>query len=815
MKRFFLNLILLILLGFPILAQNQISGKVFDEENIPLPGAIIILNNGKLFVATDEFGNYSFKNLEEGTYELKAEYIGFQNETKTVYLKNDISIDFVLVADQLAELEKIIVSSTRAAGKTPIAFTTIDKNEIERYNLGQDIPYILKNTASMVVSSDAGTGIGYTQMRIRGTDMTRINVTLNGIPMNDPESHGVWWVDIPDFASSVDNIQIQRGVGTSSNGAGAFGASINLKTTMVNVKPSFEISNSFGSFNTLKNSISFGTGTINNHFVVDARLSNIHSDGFVDRARADMKSYYVSGTYFDNKTLLKATIFSGVENTYQAWNGVPKVRLESDAAGMQTYLDNWLYSQEEYDNMVNSDPRTYNFYTYENEIDYYQQTHYQLHFVRKLTNYLHFESSAFLIHGEGYYEQYKNDEDYTDYGLNPVNVNSDTVFSTDIIRQKWLDNNYYGVNYNLVYTKDRFNFVFGGGWNKYDGGHFGTIKWMQYAGNYAIGYEWYNNLGIKSDLNNYMKFNYDFADMLNVFGDFQYRVINYTISGIDDDLNLINQTHKFDFFNPKVGVLYHPNDFNNIYFSFAVAKREPSRTDFIDAPINKTPLEEKLFDYEFGYKLSKSNYSLNANFYYMSYDNQLIMTGEINDVGAAIVTNVEKSYRRGVELIFGAKVFNFLHWQANLSLSQNKIENFIEYVDDWDTGSQIVTDLGTTDLAFSPSIVANNVLSFSFLKYFNADVATHYVGKQYIDNTSSIDRSLNAYLVNDFSLRASFDTKVIKNISVAFKLNNFLNEKYETFAWVYSYYYGGTRYAMDGYFPQAGRNFMVNLTLKF
>lgn len=822
MKRFFLINFLLFFLGISGFAQNQLSGKIYDEDNNPVPGAIIRLNNGKLFVASDEFGNYAFKNLEEGTYEIKAEYIGFLTETKTVYLKEDISIDFMLVPDELAELEKVIVIATRAAGKTPIAFTTLEQNDIEKQNMGQDVPYLLRNTPSITVSSDGGIGVGYTQMRVRGTDITRINVTLNGIPMNDPESHGVWWVDVPDFASSVDNIQIQRGVGTSTNGAGAFGASINLKTNKVSTKPAFEISNSFGSFKTMKHTVNFASGTISEHFAVEGRLSKLHTDGFIDNAWADMKSFYLTGAYFNNKTLLKVNIFSGVEDTYQAWNGVPKVRLQSDEAGMQRYLDHWLYSQKEYEHMINSDPRTYNSYSYDNEIDHYEQTHYQLHLVRKFTNNLHFESSAFLIHGEGYYEQYKTDKDYQDYGIEPIITGSDTITSTDLIQQKWLDNNYYGLNYNLVYSKNKFSMVFGGGWNKYDGYHFGHINWMQYAGNYPIRYEWYRNLGVKSDLNNYIKFNYDFLDKLNLFADMQYRVINYSINGNNDDLASIDQNHPYNFFNPKVGLLYHPNDNHDIYFSYSIANKEPKRSDFIDAPTDAVPQQEVLYDYEFGYKMAQSNYSFNLNLFYMDYTNQLIMTGEINDVGSPIATNVKDSYRRGVEAVFGAKLFDFVDWSANVSLSQNKIQNFIEYVDNWDYWNdtenndiQIVNELGETDLAFSPSIVANNIVSVHFLKYFNAEVSTHYVGKQYIDNTSSDKRSLNPYLLNDLALRANFDTKFIKNINVGFKLNNILDEQYETFAWVYSYYTGGERYAMDGYFPQAGRNFMVNLTLKF
>ena len=530
--------------------------------------------------------------------------------------------------------------------------------------------------------------------------------------------------------------------------------------------------------------------------MLDGRLSKISSDGFVDRAWSNLKSFHISGAYYNKKTLLRVTVFSGIEDTYQSWYGIPKDSLETN--------------------------RTYNPYTYENEIDHYLQTYYQLNFVRKIANNFHFESSAFLTTGKGYYEQFKDEEDFDDYSLEPVITDNDTITETDLIRRKWLDNKFYGVNYNLVYKKDRLHITYGGGWNNYEGQHFGKIIWQQYAGNNSIRKEWYRNLGVKSDFNNYIKISYDLADKFNFFGDFQYRMIDYSIDGTNDDLAIIKETQKYNFFNPKFGVLFHPNSANSVYVSYSVANREPSRTDFIDAPTDKTPQKETLYDLEFGYKLSKQNYSFNANFYYMDYDNQLIMTGEINDSGAAIVTNVDKSYRRGIELVFGANILDFIDWNANLTLSQNKVESFIEYVDNWsywddpdNSEMQIKTDLGQTDLAFSPSVVGSNVISVSFLKYFNAGFTTKYVSRQFIDNTSSLERSLDPYLVNDFALRANFDTKLVKNINISFMINNIFAEQYETFAWVYSYYYGGERGVMDGYFPQAGRNFMVNLSLKF
>ncbi|MBN2662559.1 MAG: TonB-dependent receptor [Bacteroidales bacterium] len=797
MKRIFL-FALLILSSIYSFSQYTISGKVFDDAENPLVGAIIVINSGSLYAATDQFGYFEFRNMEAGgVYTLRAQYIGFNDETQTFTLVTDAEVNFKLQPNELNELDQVVVSATRAAGKAPIAFTNIQTNDIQKNNDAQDIPYILRTSPSITITSDAGTGIGYTQMRVRGTDMSRINVTLNGIPLNDPESHGVWWVDIPDFASSVDNIQIQRGVGSSTNGAGAFGASINLKSNKLNGNSYAQISNSFGSFNTIKNSVKFGTGTINEHFVFDGRLSRQTSDGFIDRAWSDLKSFYVSAAYFDSKTLIRATIFSGLEETYQAWNGVPKDSLLTN--------------------------RTYNYYTYQNEIDHYVQSHYQFKMVRKFTDNLHLDLSAFYIKGKGYYEQFKADEDYSDYGFDEVNIGSETVSSTDLVRRKWLDNDYYGMIYNVIYEYERLTLIAGGGWNKYNGQHFGDVIWMKYAGNNQIGKRWYDNTGIKTDLNNFLKIHYDFMDELNIYGDFQYRVIDYTMDGVNDDLSEIKQTYKYsNFINPKLGLFYHPSKYLNVYLSYSIANKEPKRSDFIDAPTNKIPVPEKMNDYELGYKLALSSLAFEINMYYMDYKNQLIVTGEINDVGDPIVVNTPVSFRRGIELVFGTKLFNTIEWNANLTLSQNKIENFTEYVDNWSYWDdpdneeyQIENYLGQTDIAMSPSVIGNNIIGIKATNFLNLEFVTQYVSRQYIDNTSDIERSINPYLVNDFVVRFNFETNIVKNVDFSVRLSNVFDQEYESNAWVYSYYYNGNRASLDGYFPQAGRNFMLNLTLKF
>jgi len=820
--------ILLFLISISAYTQHKISGTVTAEDGTKLSGSIVTVN--RKAVVTNEEGFYEVTSLMSAIYLVECSFVGYKSQDLQVSLVGNKTVDFVLKVDYSKELENIVVSGTRANEKTPVAYTNIGGDEIEKANLGQDITYLLKLTPSLVVSSDAGTGVGYSQFKIRGTDMSRINVTLNGVPLNDSESHGVWWVNIPDFASSVNNIQVQRGVGTSTNGASAFGASVNLMTTSIEKKAYGEISNTFGSFNTRKHTVRTGTGLINDHFTFDTRLSKISSDGYIDRAWSDLKSYYVSGAYHGKHTLVRAIIFSGLEETYQAWNGVPKVRLENDTEGMQRYLDHWLYSQKEYDQMINSDSKTYNLYTYENEIDHYEQSHFQLVFAQKIVENLSFNATLHYTKGGGYYEQFKEDEDLEDYSINPIIIINDTINSSNLIRRKWLDNHFYGVTYALNYSNKKVDATLGGAWNKYEGSHFGNVIWMQYAGDNQINKEWYRSTGDKTDFNIFAKINYQIIDKINLFADVQYRQVDYEIKGIDDDLRDIFQNHSFPFFNPKGGLMFNFNDNQKAYFSFAIANREPKRSDFTDAKINTTPTFETLYDYEFGYELNTEKFIFNTNLYYMDYKNQLIMNGEINDVGSPIMINVPESYRAGVEFVAGINLFNRVDWQANMTYSQNVIQNFTEYIDNWDYDywndepvepSQIEENVGDVQIPFSPSIIASNMISVKITKPFSIDFITKYVGKQEIyagkehNLTGERKDYLDLYLVNDVRLNLNFKTKYIKEINFNFQINNVLSEEYESFAWAYRYYYGGEHYTMDGYFPQAKINFMGGLVLKF
>ncbi len=817
MKRIIL-MFLLQCAGVVAFAQLSVSGVVTNNNGEELPGANVVLSGSYLGTTTDENGQFEIKIQKSGDYELEVSFIGYEKEIVPVEIKQPVKLDIKLSQSGVLT-EEVLVSATRAGDKAPVAKTTVDKATIESFNVGQDIPYLLTMTPSYVATSDAGAGVGYTNFRIRGTDLNRINVTVNGIPMNDAESHGTWFVDIPDLAGSIDNIQVQRGVGSSTNGAAAFGATINMQTTTLNKEAYAEYKTTVGSYNTFKNSVSAGTGLINDHFTVDMRMSKVTSDGFMDRASSDLKSFFISAAYFSENTIVKANVYSGFEETYQSWYGVPSVKLNNNEAGMQRYLDHWLWSyssgrenQVKYDELVNSDARTYNFYTYENEVDHYQQDHYELHLSHKISDALNLNAAMFYTPGSGYYENYKYDADFADYQMTAP----DGIASTDLVARKWLDNDFYGSTYSLNYEKGKSNITLGGGYNIYDGNHFGQVIWAQYAGDNEKDHEWYRSTGLKKDFNIFGKYNYQLTEDISLYGDLQYRNIDYSIDGIDDDLRDISQSHTYNFFNPKFGIFYRPSDAQEAYLSFARANREPNRSNFVDAdPNGKQPVAESLNDFEAGYTYKASTFTLGANLYFMDYKDQLIQTGEINDVGSAIMVNVDDSYRAGIELTGGLKVTRNLSWDMTATFSQNKIKSFTEYVDNWDTWGQEAYDLGETDLAFAPSVIVNSQINFNPVNDLSISLLSNYVSDQYIDNTSNANRKLDAWFVNNLKVDYSFDCKFFDEVKLHLMVNNLFNTEYESNAWVYSYIYGNERYKMDGYFPQAGTHFFAGIDFKF
>jgi iron complex outermembrane receptor protein len=641
----------------------------------------------------------------------------------------------------------------------------------------------------LVVSSDAGTGVGYTNINIRGTDVKRINVTIDGVPVNDAESHGVWWVDLPDLASSADNIQIQRGVGTSTNGAGAFGATINFQTTNLNREPYAEVNSSYGSFNTSKNTINFGTGLINKKFAIDARLSKIWSDGYIDRAFSDLKSFYISGTMYGETSILKLMIFSGVEHTYQAWDGVPKDSLATH--------------------------RTYNIHNYKNETDNYWQDNYQLHYSKEISSNISANAALHYTHGQGYYENLIQNSKFSSFNLPNAIFNTDTITSSDFITQRWLRNDFYGFTYSLNYRKDKISTIIGGGWNQYLGNHFGDIIWAKTVTYNNDSYRWYQGTGNKKDLNTFLKINYSLTNKLNLYTDLQFRNINYSIGGFDENLKDVTQNHKYNFFNPKAGFTYNLDEKQKVFSSFGVSQREPDRDDFTDADPGKTPVPEKLFDYEAGYEFHSSILMLKGNLYYMFYHDQLILTGKINNVGATILTNVPKSYRQGIEIETGIQIFKNLNWYENLTISRNIIPVFEDLTDNWDNSLQDKEILKNKTISFSPSIIAGSVIDYYPFNNFHLSLNTKYVGKQYIDNTQNTERMLKAYLVQNISFLYTIKSKIFKEMTCQFVVNNLFDKMYETNAWVYKYIEEGSLHVMDGYFPQAGINCMVKFEIKF
>jgi iron complex outermembrane receptor protein len=801
MQKNYLLIIILAILPIFMNAQYVLSGKITNsEDGLPLPEAHIIAQNTKLYSISDNNGYFEIKVLRSGNYKIRISYVGFESQTVKINIHNNTTQNIALQPFTIMG-EEVIISAIRATDESPTTYTIMNKAEIAEENTGKDLPYILKSTPSTVVSSDAGAGIGYTGLRIRGTDLTGINVTLNGVPVNDGESHSVYFVDLPDLASSINDIQVQRGVGTSTNGAASFGASINIKTGENNANPYAEISSAFGSFNTLKNSISFGSGLLNERWNFSGRVSSITSDGYIDRASSNLKSAYFSSSYYGKKDILKAIILLGDEKTYQSWYGVPKDSLETN----RTYNS----AGEMYD----KDGKFLGYYN--NQTDNYTQNYYQLHYAHQFSNKFNIVTAAFITTGKGYYESYKNNKKLTSYGYTDTIIGNDTIRRTNLIQQKWLDNKYYGINIAANYTTGKLKLNIGGGWNYYDGEHYGKVIWAQVATLGQHDRNWYFNTGTKSDLNFFAKANYGLTDKISLYGDIQYRAINYKIVGTHDDLSDITQSHNFNFLNPKAGIFYSINEAQNLYLSVGVANREPNRSIYRDADTSQTITSERLTDIEFGYSYKTSSVFMEANLYYMDYKDQFVMTGKINNVGTPIMTNIPKSYRAGIEIITGVKFLKIIDWQINATFSQNKIIDFVSYVDNWDTWGQEKEELGTTDISFSPNVILSSDISVSPVRNLKFSLFSKFVGKQFIDNTSNDQRSLDPYFVNNLSVYYSIETSFINQIDFILSLNNIFNEKYESNAWVYRHYSNDVEYEMNGYFPQAEFNFTFGINLKF
>ncbi len=799
MKSFFVMAMALLFTLF-VHAQATLSGRITDAFNEPLIGANVLIINLERGTATDMDGTYRLDNLPPGAYDIRVSYVGLATFTKTITLLNGNNEWNVQLQRQDLSLDELIVKATRAGRTTPMTYVNLGKAELEPLNLGQDVPFLLQWTPSTVVTSDAGAGVGYTGIWIRGSDPTRINVTINGIPYNDAESQGTFWVNLPDFATSTNDIQIQRGVGTSTNGAGAFGATINLNTSKLRPEPYADINATAGSFNTRKGNVMFGTGLLNNKFTIDGRLSRITSDGYIERAASDLSSYYISGAMVGEKSMLRLNVFSGHEVTYQAWNGVPPDLLSN----RQTRRFNSAGTEKA------GEP-------YDNEVDNYRQTHYQLLYNHQVSRYWNVNTALHYTRGLGYFEQYKANQAFADYNFNSPVVNDAPITHTNLIRQLWLDNHFYGAVYSLNYTKNRVDALLGGGWHIYQGDHYGKVIWAEFAPN-ELGDYYYFNDARKGDFNMYAKLNYALSTSWNAYLDVQYRRVDYTFLGFNNDLQNVTQSDELHFMNPKAGILYE-RDNTHFYASFAVANREPNRNDYTESTPATRPRPERLYNTEIGWRQTWKKAAFGANVYHMYYRDQLALNGQINDVGAFTRVNIDRSYRLGLELMGGLQLLPTLRLDGNATFSRNQIQYFKEFTDSYDADfnwlTQEIREHRNTNLSFSPNVIAGIELSWQPLRPLQMTLSNKYVSRQYIDNTSDVSNVINAYTFTNARLRYVWQPRFAKEIAATLLVQNIFNTLYETNAWSYRYVYDDAPALDQGFYPQAGTNFLLGLSVGF
>ncbi len=804
------------------LSQQRIHGVIEDRTGAFIQAAQVSVLNTNILVNSDAKGRFEITQLaiSDSSYTIIVEKPGFLQQAMTISAKSTLEVK-VLLFSSMKTLEDVQVNTTRLTDFNTSQILIRKINPLERKNFGQDIPVLLEATPSLVTTSDAGAGVGYTGIRIRGVDATRINVTINGIPVNDPESHAVYWVNMPDLASSIENIQIQRGVGSSTNGAASFGASLNIKTQDISEKPFGSIDQSFGSFGTHKTTVKAGTGILNKHFSLETRMSSIQSDGYLDRASSDLKSYFLSAAYIGKKSILKAIVFSGKEITYQAWYGTPESRVKGDTASINAYADRNGLSSTDRENLLNAG-RTYNFYTYKNEVDNYQQDNYQLHFTHTFNDKLILNLAGHYTYGRGYYEQYRKEENLADYGLNPVIIGSDTIQQTDLIRRLWLDNDFVGAVYGITYKPTaHLDFVLGGSANTYFGGHYGELVWAEYASNSEIYQRHYSNDSRKSEVSSYVKAVYK-RERFDVYTDLQFRHVDYAFIGkelVNGTPVDVTQAVQFNFFNPKVGGSFKINSNQMLFLNGGISHREPVRADFVASTVENRPSFETLQDVEFGHQISTSKLNLTTNVYFMNYHNQLLLTGEINDVGAYIHSNVAKSYRLGVEVYGSYRFDKKLKLTGGITLSQNKIAQFNEYLDTYlDTvpyyTQQVITHTNT-NMSFSPNITGNIGLDWLPIDNLNIAWMTKLVGRQFLDNTGNVNRSIDPFNFSNIQFNYSIFNKFCKEIQFGLMINNVFNQMYSNNGYTFSYAYGGQTTTENFYYPQAGRNFIARVLLKF
>jgi iron complex outermembrane receptor protein len=818
----------LLALAAPAWAQGPVAGTITDARTgEALPGATIFLDGAAIGV-TNPAGAFNLSAVPAGSHELRITFLGYeplaqpvQGQAASQQLNARLQPGGVLTGEAL-------VTATRASDRTATVYTNLSKQDLSKRNFGQDLPYLLDQTPSVVVTSDAGAGVGYTDIRIRGTSSTGINTTINGVPLNDPESHGSFLVNLPDLASSINSIQVQRGVGTSQNGSAAFGASLNISTLDVRREAYAETQNSYGSFNTWKNNVSFGTGLVGKYFTFDGRLSRIASDGYMNRAASDLKSYYFAAGYQQKTTLLKFITFSGREKTYQAWNGVPEPALTGNRAVLQTYIDNGELSPADAARVL-QEGRRYSYYTYDNQTDNYQQNHYQLHLSQGLGQDWNLGAALHLTRGFGYYENYRAGRKFGDYNLPNVILGGDTLTRTNLIDRKWLDNYFYGGTFALNYqprANDKLQATLGGGWNHFDNDHYGEIIWAQYASTSFPGQRYYDNTARKTDFNAYARATYQALPWLGLYADAQVRRIVYKIDGVEDEQNDVTTRANYTFFNPKAGATASLGHGQQLYASFAVGQREPIRADFTDRQAGYAPAQaERLNDFEAGYRLTRADLAflgprtalrVEANYFDMTYRNQLVATGQLNDVGTALRTNVARSYRRGVELTSFIAADDKISLSSTLTLSRNRILDYHEVTYDENYAPVVAAEGRTTTISYSPNAVSAHTLEGQPLKGLRLAALYKTVSRQYLDNSTNNGRSLAGYQVLDLRLRYALHPSFMKEIELALLVSNVLNAKYSANGYTYSYVgASGQSETFNWYYPQATRNFLASVNLRF
>lgn len=714
---------------------------------------------------------------------------------------------------RVINLDSVVIVANRADTKTPVAYTNVRKSQIEKINDGRDIPFLLNMTPSVITTSDAGAGMGYSSIRVRGTDGSRINVTANGIPINNPESHNVYWVNMPDLASSLRDIQIQRGAGTSTNGAGAFGASINMLTDAPSLDPYAEFSGSYGMYETNKETLRVGSGLLNDHWAVDARLSHLGSNGYIDRAFSKLWSYFGQVAYFNGPTTLRLLAFGGKEQTYMAWDYASKEQMDEFG---RRYNPCGEYTDD-------AGNRAY----YADQTDNYIQHHFQLIFSQQLSDRLNLNVALHYTKDDGYYNQYKTKRTLAEYGLEPFVLNGETVEKSDLIRLKKNRNGFGGGVFSLNYNHGRVSAIIGGAFNSFRGNHFGQIAWVRnYVGPINPLQEYYRNRGDKQDGNIYARATVDLYDGLSVFADLQYRHIDYKIKGISDNfdyltgaMQVLDIRRRYDFFNPKAGLSYIRNA-HRLFASWSVAHKEPVRDNFTDGDMHSLPRAERLFDYELGYSFNSRLFSAGVNLYYMDYKDQLVATGQLSDTGNPLSVNVPDSYRAGIELQASLRPVKWFEWDFNATLSRNRIKNFVEYIYEDEWTNPISFDLGDTPIAFSPDVTLANSFMFRYAG-FDASLDSRYVSKQYLTNAHNDEQKLDAYFVSDLHLSYTFKRLLsLRQVRVGLSVYNIFNEKYENNGYAGSGYYVNdvgekVIYRYSGYAAQAPVNIMASLSVKF